>query len=130
MIYKTTKEIMILTRNTRSSVTIPKLEEEIKLLEEKMKENIDTALLKEEVTENEISQIVAKWTGIPVTKLAETEKEKLLKLEEELQKRVIGQEEAVNAVSNAIIRARAGLKDENKPIGFFYILRANWCWKN
>lgn len=102
--------------------TIPKLEEEIKLLEEKMKENIDSALLKEEVTENEISQIVAKWTGIPVTKLAETEKEKLLKLEEELQKRVIGQEEAVNAVSNAIIRARAGLKDENKPIGSFIFL--------
>lgn len=101
---------------------IPKLEEKIKEHEEKIKESYDNALLKEEVTENEISQIVAKWTGIPVTKLVEGEREKLLKLEDELHKRVIGQDEAVTAVSNAVIRARAGLKDENKPIGSFIFL--------
>ena len=87
-----------------------------------MQESYDNALLKEEVTENEISQIVAKWTVIPVTKLVEGEREKLLKLEDELHKRVIGQDEAVTAVSNAVIRARAGLKDENKPIGSFIFL--------
>lgn len=101
---------------------IPKLEEQIKEHEEKIKESYENALLKEEVTENEISQIVAKWTGIPVTKLVEGEREKLLKLEDELQKRVIGQDEAVTAVSNAVIRARAGLKDEKKPIGSFIFL--------
>ena len=101
---------------------IPKLEEQIKEHELKMQESYDNALLKEEVTENEISQIVAKWTGIPVTKLVEGEREKLLKLEDELHKRVIGQDEAVTAVSNAVIRARAGLKDENKPIGSFIFL--------
>ena len=101
---------------------IPKLEEQIKEYEEKIKESYDNALLKEEVTENEISQIVAKWTGIPVAKLVEGEREKLLKLEDELHKRVIGQDEAVTAVSNAVIRARAGLKDENKPIGSFIFL--------
>ncbi|MEG1285833.1 MAG: ATP-dependent chaperone ClpB [Romboutsia sp.] len=101
---------------------IPKLEEQIKEHEEKIKESYENALLKEEVTENEISEIVAKWTGIPVTKLVEGEREKLLKLEDELQKRVIGQGEAVTAVSNAVIRARAGLKDEKKPIGSFIFL--------
>ncbi|RDY28030.1 ATP-dependent chaperone ClpB [Romboutsia weinsteinii] len=101
---------------------IPKLEEQIKVCEEKIKESYEHALLKEEVTENEISQIVSKWTGIPVTKLVEGEREKLLKLEEELQKRVIGQDAAVTAVSNAVIRARAGLKDEKKPIGSFIFL--------
>ncbi|MEG0181652.1 MAG: AAA family ATPase, partial [Peptostreptococcaceae bacterium] len=102
--------------------TIPKLEEQIKTHELKMQESYENALLKEEVTENEISQIVAKWTGIPVTKLVEGEREKLLKLEDDLHKRVIGQDEAVTAVSNAVIRARAGLKDENKPIGSFIFL--------
>ena len=101
---------------------IPKLEEQIKERELKMQKSYENALLKEEVTENEISQIVAKWTGIPVTKLVEGEREKLLKLEDELHKRVIGQDEAVTAVSNAVIRARAGLKDENKPIGSFIFL--------
>ncbi|CEK29808.1 Chaperone protein [[Clostridium] sordellii] len=102
--------------------TIPKLEEQIKEHELKMQKSYEDALLKEEVTENEISQIVAKWTGIPVTKLVEGEREKLLKLEDELHKRVIGQDEAVTAVSNAVIRARVGLKDENKPIGSFIFL--------
>lgn len=101
---------------------IPNLEAEIKEKEESMKENYEGALLKEEVTENEISDVVAKWTGIPVSKLAEGEREKLLRLEEDLQKRVIGQEEAVRSVSNAVIRARAGMKDEKRPIGSFIFL--------
>ena len=101
---------------------IPELEQQIKEVEEKMKSGYDNALLKEEVTENEISEIVSKWTGIPVTKLVEGEREKLLKLEDELHERVVGQNEAVTAVSNAVIRARAGLKDENKPIGSFIFL--------
>ncbi|MGX9756767.1 ATP-dependent chaperone ClpB [Clostridioides difficile] len=101
---------------------IPKLEEQIKQYEESMNDSSENSLLKEEVTEEEISNIVSKWTGIPVTKLVEGEREKLLKLEEELHKRVIGQNEAVTAVSNAVIRARAGLKDERKPIGSFIFL--------
>ncbi|MEG1310608.1 MAG: AAA family ATPase, partial [Romboutsia sp.] len=101
---------------------IPKLEAKIKEHEEKMQSSYEDALLKEEVTENEISEIVSKWTKIPVTKLVEGEREKLLKLESELKKRVIGQGEAVIAVSNAVIRARAGLKDEKKPIGSFIFL--------
>lgn len=101
---------------------VPKLEKEIEKEEEKLKENNDSAMLKEEVTEQEISQIVSKWTGIPVFKLVEGEREKLLKLEEELSKRVIGQKEAVRAVSNAVIRARAGMKDPGRPIGSFIFL--------
>ena len=102
--------------------TIPTLEQQIKDLEEKMQSGYENALLKEEVTDNEISEIVSKWTGIPVTKLVEGEREKLLKLEDELHERVIGQDEAVTAVANAVIRARAGLKDEKKPIGSFIFL--------
>ena len=101
---------------------IPHLEESIKEKEERMKNASETPLLKEDVTEDEISEIVSKWTGIPVTKLLEGEREKLLKLEDELHKRVIGQDKAVTAVSDAVIRARAGLKDENKPIGSFIFL--------
>lgn len=102
--------------------TIPAIEEEIKTKELEVKENYEGALLKEEVTEEEISQVLSKWTGIPVTNLLEGEREKLLRLDSELQKRVIGQDAAVEAVSNAILRARAGLKDENKPIGSFIFL--------
>ena len=101
---------------------IPKIEEEIKKKEVEVKENYEGALLKEEVTEGEISEVLSKWTGIPVDKLLEGEREKLLRLDKELETRVIGQEEAVVAVSNAILRARAGLKDENKPIGSFIFL--------
>jgi ATP-dependent Clp protease ATP-binding subunit ClpB len=101
---------------------IPKLEAQIKEKEENIHENNETAMLKEEVTENEISQIVSKWTGIPVESLVESERKKLLRLEEELAKRVIGQKEAVTAVSNAVIRARAGMKDPRKPIGSFIFL--------
>ena len=79
-------------------------------------------LLKEEVTEEEIAEVVSGWTGIPVAKLVETERDKLLRLGEILHKRVIGQDEGVTAVSEAILRARAGLKDENRPIGSFIFL--------
>ncbi|GIM27521.1 chaperone protein ClpB [Clostridium polyendosporum] len=101
---------------------IPNLEVKIKEKEELMKENYKGALLKEEVTENEISEIVSKWTGIPVSKLVEGERQKLLRLEYELEKRVIGQKDAVTSVSNAVIRARAGLKDARRPIGSFIFL--------
>lgn len=101
---------------------IPALEEKIKAKEEEVKENSDGALLKEEVTEEEVSEVLSKWTGIPVSRLLEGEREKLLRLDQELQTRVIDQDEAVESVSNAILRARAGLKDENKPIGSFIFL--------
>jgi len=101
---------------------IPKLKAEIKEKEQGINENNETAMLKEEVTEKEISQIVSKWTGIPVTNLVEGERKKLLRLEEKLSERVIGQKEAVTAVSNAVIRARAGMKDPRRPIGSFIFL--------
>jgi ATP-dependent Clp protease ATP-binding subunit ClpB len=101
---------------------IPALEEEIKRKEIELKENYEGALLKEEVTEAEVSQVLSKWTGIPVTNLLEGEREKLLRLEEDMSTRVIGQREAIEAVTNAILRARAGLKDINRPIGSFIFL--------
>src|SRR5690606_15201738 len=79
-------------------------------------------LIKEEVGEEEIADVVSRWTGVPVSKLLEGEKEKLLRLGEELHKRVIGQDEAVEAVAQAVIRARSGLKDPNRPIGSFIFL--------
>ena len=81
-----------------------------------------TRLLREEVTEQEIAEIIARWTGIPVTKLVEGEREKLLKLDQILHERVIGQDEAVQAVADAVIRARAGIKDPRRPIGSFIFL--------
>lgn len=102
--------------------TLPELEkklEEEKLSKEKSDEN---RLLKEEVGEEEIAEVVSGWTGIPVSKLVESEKEKLLKLPDILHNRVVGQEEGVLSVSEAILRARAGLKDENRPIGSFIFL--------
>jgi ATP-dependent Clp protease ATP-binding subunit ClpB len=80
------------------------------------------ALLREEVTDEEIAEIVARWTGIPVTRLVEGEREKLLKLDEILHERVIGQDEAVQLVADAVIRARAGIKDPRRPIGSFLFL--------
>jgi len=79
-------------------------------------------LIKEEVTEEDIAEVVSRWTGIPVSRLLEGEVQKLLHLEEELHKRVIGQDEAVTAVAEAVIRARSGLKDPNRPIGSFIFL--------
>ncbi|NSN50049.1 AAA family ATPase, partial [Enterococcus faecalis] len=101
--------------------TIPQLEHELKELEEKnAKDNVK--MVQESVTENEIAQVVGRLTGIPVTKLVEGEREKLMKLNETLHKRVIGQDEAVDAVSDAVIRSRAGLQDPNRPLGSFLFL--------
>jgi ATP-dependent Clp protease ATP-binding subunit ClpB len=101
---------------------VPKLEKDIQEKENLMNKQNENALLKEEVTEEEISEIISKWTGIPVSNLLEGERQKLLKLEDELSKRVIGQREAVRAVTNSVIRARAGLKDIKRPIGSFIFL--------
>ncbi len=102
---------------------IPQIEKELKSLEKKVNETkSDNRLLREEVTEDEIAGIVARWTGIPVTKLVEGEREKLLKLHDILRERVIGQDEAIELVSDAVLRARAGIKDPNKPIGSFVFL--------
>ena len=102
---------------------LPGIKEKIEAAEKKLEED-DSAgrLLKEEVTEDEIAEIIAKWTHIPVSKLVQGEKEKLLHLDDNLHKRVIGQEEAVEAVADAVIRARAGIKDPEKPIGSFIFL--------
>jgi ATP-dependent Clp protease ATP-binding subunit ClpB len=100
---------------------LPKLKKE---LEEKEKALLDNegSILRDRVTEDEIARIVARWTGIPVTKLMESEREKLLRLSDVLHKRVIGQNEAVNAVSDAILRSRAGIQDPNRPVGSFLFL--------
>jgi ATP-dependent Clp protease ATP-binding subunit ClpB len=95
------------------------LEKETKQLAEIQK---DTKMLKEEVDAEDVAEVVSKWTGIPVSKMLESEKSKLLHLEEELHKRVVGQDEAVSAVANAIRRSRTGLQDANKPIGSFIFL--------
>jgi len=81
-----------------------------------------TSLIKEEVTRDDIAEVVAKWTGVPVTKMLQSEREKLLKLEDELHHRVVGQEEAIEAISDAVRRSRAGLQDMKKPIGTFLFL--------
>ncbi|MGJ0971484.1 ATP-dependent chaperone ClpB [Enterococcus avium] len=101
--------------------TIPKLEKELADLEEKNKKS-DIKMVQESVTENEIAQVVGRLTGIPVTKLVEGEREKLLSLNSTLHKRVIGQNEAVDAVSDAVLRSRAGLQDPNRPLGSFLFL--------
>ncbi len=96
-----------------------KLEEETKRLHEIQK---DSTLLKEEVDAEDIAEIVSKWTGIPVSRMLESERQKLLRLEDELHKRVVGQDEAIVAVANAIRRSRAGLQDANRPIGSFIFI--------
>lgn len=98
------------------------LEKELKEQQEISDKKFDHALLKLEVSENEIADIVSKWTGIPVSKLVESEKEKILNLEKSLNERVMGQEEAVKLVADTILRARAGLKDKRRPIGSFIFL--------
>ncbi|MEG1026830.1 MAG: ATP-dependent chaperone ClpB, partial [Flavobacterium sp.] len=90
-----------------------------KQLEENQK---GTSLIKEEVTYEDIAEVVAKWTGVPVTKMLQTDREKLLNLEDELHKRVVGQEEAIEAISDAVRRSRSGLQDPKKPIGSFLFL--------
>ncbi len=102
---------------------LPELEKQLQIEEEKQHDGDDTLkLLREEVTEDEIAKIVANWTGIPVTRLVEGEREKLLKLDNILHQRVIGQDEAVQRVTDAVIRARAGIKDPRRPIGSFIFL--------
>lgn len=98
------------------------LEKELVQEQERLEEVPINRLVKQEVGVEEISEVISKWTGIPLSKLMESEKEKLLKLEDNLNARVIGQEEAVKAVSETILRARAGLKDPNRPIGSFVFL--------
>lgn len=100
--------------------TIPELEKELAQLEHA--ERPDNWLVEESVTENEIAEVVSRSTGIPVAKLVQGEREKLLHLPESLHRRVIGQDEAVDAVANAVIRARAGLQDPNQPLGTFLFL--------
>jgi ATP-dependent Clp protease ATP-binding subunit ClpB len=100
---------------------LPELQSQLEQAQENS-ENTHTSLLRDKVTEEEIAKIVSRWTGIPVTKLLEGERQKILKLDEILHKRVVGQHEAVTKVSEAIIRSRAGIADQNRPIGSFMFL--------
>ena len=111
--------------------TVPQIEKEIQALEKRLAEiQKKGKYLKEEVDAEDIAEIVSKWTGIPVTKMLESEKARLLKLEEELGRRVIGQREALAAVSNAVRRARAGLQDPNRPTGLVHLPRSDGCRQN
>lgn len=102
---------------------IKQAQEELEKLQNELRENQSgQSLIKEEVTYEDIAEVVAKWTGIPVTKMVQSERDKLLKLEDELHKRVVGQEEAIQAVSDAVRRSRAGLQNPQKPIGTFLFL--------
>ncbi len=101
---------------------ITEAEQRLKSLQEKMKGQGDSSLLKEEVDNEDIAEVVAKWTGIPVSKMLQSEREKLLTLENELSKRVAGQEEAIHALSDAVRRSRAGLQDPKRPIGSFIFM--------
>lgn len=102
---------------------IKEAEEKLNNMQQQLQENQKgVSLIKEEVTHEDIAEVVAKWTGIPVTKMLQSEREKLLKLEDELHRRVVGQEEAIQAVSDAVRRSRAGLQDQKKPIGSFLFL--------
>ena len=102
---------------------IKNAQEALEKLQKELQENQSgSSLIKEEVTYDDIAEVVAKWTGIPVTKMLQSERDKLLKLEDELHKRVIGQEEAIEAVSDAVRRSRAGLQNPQKPIGTFLFL--------
>ncbi|EKB06972.1 ATP-dependent chaperone ClpB [Myroides odoratimimus] len=98
-------------------------QEELEKAQKQLDENQNgQSLIKEEVTSDDIAEVVAKWTGVPVTKMLQSEREKLLHLEDELHKRVVGQEEAIEAISDAVRRSRAGLQDPKKPIGSFLFL--------
>ncbi len=101
---------------------IQKEEEKLEQLQKELDNNQENALIKEEVTSEDIAEVVAKWTGIPVQKMLQSDRVKLLQLEEELHKKVVGQEEAIEAVSDAVRRSRAGLQDSKKPIGSFLFL--------
>ncbi|MFT5750889.1 MAG: ATP-dependent Clp protease ATP-binding subunit ClpB [Flavobacteriales bacterium] len=97
-------------------------QEELEKLQLTLASQSENALIKEEVNEEDIAEVVAKWTGIPVTKMLQSDREKLLKLEDELHTRVVGQEEAIIAVSDAVRRSRAGLQDQKRPVGSFLFL--------
>ena len=97
-------------------------QEELNKKQEVLASQQENSLIKEEVTYDDIAEVVAKWTGVPVTKMLQSEREKLLQLEDELHKRVVGQEEAIEAVSDAVRRSRSGLQNPNKPIGSFLFL--------
>ncbi len=102
---------------------ITSLNEEVEQLKKKLKEvQGDKPMINEEVTAEEVAEVVSKWTGIPVSRMLQSEREKLLHLEEELHKRVVGQDDAINAIADAIRRSRAGLQDEKRPIGSFIFL--------
>jgi ATP-dependent Clp protease ATP-binding subunit ClpB len=101
---------------------LKELEEKLKNLQEEFTKIKDEALVKEEVTREDVAEVVAKWTGIPVTKMLQSEREKLIHLEDELHKRVVGQDEAIRAIADAVRRSRAGLQDQNRPIGSFLFL--------
>ena len=101
---------------------MPQLEKDRTELQEKAKEHDNNKLLKQEIDSEEIAEIVGKWTGIPVSKLMQGEKEKILNLAKYMKERVIGQDEAIETISDTIIRSRAGLKDPNRPIGSFIFL--------
>ncbi len=101
---------------------IPTLEKRLKEHEEEMQSKSGAALLREEVTADEIAEVVSRWSGIPVTKLVEGEREKLMRLGDVLHQRVIGQDKAVEAVADAVIRSRAGIKNRNRPVGAFLFL--------
>ena len=102
--------------------TVPGLEKQIRALEEKVRDDSGKRLLKEQVDEEDIAEIVSRWTHIPVSKLVQGEREKLLALPEKLHERVVGQDEAVTAVADSVLRARAGLKDPRRPIASFIFL--------
>ena len=102
--------------------TLPNLEKELEIQEKEYEKTKGNNLLRNKVTEDEIAKIVSRWTGIPVSKLGESDKEKILRLPETMHKRVVGQDEAVTKVSEAILRARAGIGDPNRPIGSFLFL--------
>ena len=101
---------------------IPELEKKLKVHEDNLKHNAGATLLKEVVDSDEIAEVVSRWSGIPVTKLVEGEREKLVRLADTLHERVIGQDRAVDAVADAVIRSRAGIKNRNRPIGAFLFL--------
>ncbi|NRA93560.1 MAG: ATP-dependent chaperone ClpB [Psychroserpens sp.] len=102
---------------------IKEAQEQLEQLQKELQDNqSESSLIKEEVTYDDIAEVVAKWTGIPVTKMLQSERDKLLKLEDELHKRVVGQEEAITAVSDAVRRSRAGLQNPQKPVGTFLFL--------
>ncbi|MCL4160848.1 UNVERIFIED_CONTAM: hypothetical protein GTU68_029471 [Idotea baltica] len=133
--WKSEKEVVDNIQNTKQFIENFKLEaekaeregdyeaqEQLEGFQKQLEAQGETSLIKEEVTYDNIAEIVAKWTGIPVTKMLQSEREKLLKLEDELHKRVVGQEEAIVAVSDAVRRSRAGLQNPQKPIGTFLFL--------